>query len=522
MNYTKSLDIAAILYTRVSTEEQATRGGSLKTQQDTLRQYCQLRSIRIERVYVEDHSAKTFNRPEWKRLVNELESSNERPQLVLFTRWDRFSRNTGDAYYTIRKLQKLGVEPQAIEQPLDLSIPENKMMFAFYLAIPEVENDRRSLNTQMGMLRAKERGKWLGRAPIGYINHCYPDGSKLIIPKEPEASIIRNAFHQIANLRCNITDAYLAATKEGISCCRSNFWRILQNPVYTGSVKITDTRNSSSYIIPALHKGIVSTPVFNKVQELFFIRRDPKENNRNDRDSSFPFRGFMSCPLCGKTLTGSASTGRTKRYHYYHCVASCSYRIRCEKLYDRFIKKLAVSKPMTKYLEIYKDLISHNYSNENRKLSLKKLRELRAIELFTDRISKAKNLLLDGHIEFGHFTEIKFDLEAKIKILGYSIEAYSKKQIALDEKIQVATNLLTQTDQFFAMLPEKNKSAFLNSILVRTRNWEAEDLDCVFNRSFRIVYGLEKMPDDDYQLVDQEIKSFLFAISDIELLITYN
>jgi len=44
-------------------------------------------------------------------------------------------------------LRKLAIEPQAIEQPLDLSIPENKMMLAFYLAAPEVENDRTALNT---------------------------------------------------------------------------------------------------------------------------------------------------------------------------------------------------------------------------------------------------------------------------------------------------------------------------------------------------------------------------------------
>jgi site-specific DNA recombinase len=137
-----------------------------------------------------------------------------RPSFVLFTRWDRFSRNTGDAYYEIKNLKGLGVEAQAIEQPLDLSVPENKMMFAFYLAIPEVKNDRRSLNTKMGLQRAKERGKWLGRVPIGYQSQYLPDGSKLLIPKEPEAAVIKYAFYQRANLRCNITDAYLTATKE--------------------------------------------------------------------------------------------------------------------------------------------------------------------------------------------------------------------------------------------------------------------------------------------------------------------
>ena len=51
---------------------------------------------------------------------------------LVFTKWDRFSRNAPDAYGMISTLNKLGIEPQAIEQPLDLNIPENKIMLAFY------------------------------------------------------------------------------------------------------------------------------------------------------------------------------------------------------------------------------------------------------------------------------------------------------------------------------------------------------------------------------------------------------
>jgi DNA invertase Pin-like site-specific DNA recombinase len=514
--------VSAILYTRVSTEEQAARGGSLKTQQDTLRQYCQLRNIRIEKVYVEDYSAKTFNRPEWKKLVNELEKSVSRPQLILFTRWDRFSRNTGDAYYTIKKLKKFAVEPQAIEQPLDLSIPENKMMFAFYLAIPEVENDRRALNTQIGMQRAKERGKWLGRAPIGYINHSYPDGSTQIIPKEPEASIIRVAYQRLANLRCNITDAYRFATKEGIKCCRSNFWKLIQNPVYAGNVKINDVQQSSSYVIPGLHKGIVPTPVFDKVQELFFKQKKAKnEKNKNTRNCKFILKGFISCPRCGKYLTASISSGRSARYGYYHCHYLCGYRIRSQDTYTRLIEKMGELKPSTEYLEAYKNLIQVNYSKENRKLNLKKVRELKTIELFTERINKAKNLLLDNHIEFEHYIDIKSDLEGKIKVLGYSIDAYTKNQVELADKIDTATNLLAHPAKFLQMLEEKNRHAFLNSVLNKAQNWASGNLNHIFKPPFRIVYGLEKRSDDACNSMDQEIAEFLKSIADIELLINY-
>lgn len=54
-------------------------------------------------------------------------------------------------------LGRFGIEAQVIEQPLDLDIPENKMMLAFYLAATEVENDRRSLNIFHGTRRAKKK-----------------------------------------------------------------------------------------------------------------------------------------------------------------------------------------------------------------------------------------------------------------------------------------------------------------------------------------------------------------------------
>lgn len=80
---------------------------------------------------------------------------------VLFLKWDRFSRNAGDSYAMLATLQKLGIGAQAIEQPLDLSVPENKMMLAIYLAMPEVENLRRGLNVKTGTIRARKKvGTW--------------------------------------------------------------------------------------------------------------------------------------------------------------------------------------------------------------------------------------------------------------------------------------------------------------------------------------------------------------------------
>ncbi|GAB0157824.1 hypothetical protein CHRYSEOSP005_31100 [Chryseobacterium sp. Alg-005] len=187
----------ADLYVRVSTDEQADKGYSQRDQEDRLRKYCDIKGISIRNVYIEDYSAKTFKRPEWQKYLNTLrkQKKNTASTLLLFTKWDRFSRNAGDAYQMINLLRTFSIEPGAIEQPLDLDIPENKIMLAFYLAAPEVENDRRSLNTFYGMRRAKKEGRYMGTAPLGYTNKI-AENKKYIAIHEHEGPLLKWAFEQ--------------------------------------------------------------------------------------------------------------------------------------------------------------------------------------------------------------------------------------------------------------------------------------------------------------------------------------
>jgi DNA invertase Pin-like site-specific DNA recombinase len=64
----------------------------------------------------------------------------------------------------------------AIDQPIDLEVPESIVMLAVYLSIPEAENTRRGLTTSDGIRRAKKLGRWPGKAPIGHANRVSPDG----------------------------------------------------------------------------------------------------------------------------------------------------------------------------------------------------------------------------------------------------------------------------------------------------------------------------------------------------------
>jgi site-specific DNA recombinase len=105
----------AILYTRVSTDEQ-NNGYSPADQKDRLTKYCEQNNIDVIAFYHDDESGKTFDRPEWLNIMSYLKKNSNSVDLLLFIKWDRFSRNSFEAYTAINSLQKFGVQPHAIEQ----------------------------------------------------------------------------------------------------------------------------------------------------------------------------------------------------------------------------------------------------------------------------------------------------------------------------------------------------------------------------------------------------------------------
>lgn len=79
----------ADLYIRVSTDEQADKGYSQRDQEERLKKYCEINTIQVRKVIFEDHSAKTFNRPQWVKLLSEVKKYKGKSDVVLFTKWDR-------------------------------------------------------------------------------------------------------------------------------------------------------------------------------------------------------------------------------------------------------------------------------------------------------------------------------------------------------------------------------------------------------------------------------------------------
>ena len=456
----------AILYIRVSTDEQAEKGYSLKHQEERLRQYCQHQQIEVVAVYKEDHSAKTFERPEFTKLLAFCKKNKGCADLLLFLKWDRFSRNAGDAYAMINQLNKLGVEPQGIEQPLDLNVPENKIMLAFYLAAPEVENDRRSLNTIAGMRRAMKEGRHVTLAPRGYRN-ARNELNRPIIEPNKDAVHVRWSFEEVAKGIDTVMDCWKAVAKRGFKVSKNQFWNMLRNPIYCGKIFIPAYKDEAESTILATHEALIGEELFYEVQDVLNGRKR-KFPAKNTLKEELPLRGFLECRKCGSRLTGSASKGNGGRYFYYHCSKGCNERFKADEANDLFVKELERISFSKGGIKVFRKILTDYSKKTGKDQSVSRQQLDSEIEKNLQRIQNAQQLMLDGQLEPSDYREIKnrfektvIELEKKkreISSLDFNLSEYMASSLEIVEnlpKYYISADLKAKQQLIGSVCPEK-------------------------------------------------------------------
>jgi len=429
----------AHLYIRVSTDEQADKGFSQRDQDERLRNYCKQHDLTVGNVIYEDHSAKTFERPEWIKLVSEIKRTRGKTcDYVLFTKWDRFTRKAMDGYNMINFLMGFDIMPIAIEQPLDLTIPEQKLMLAVYLSMPEVENDRRGLNVKYGMRRAKKEGRWMGMALPGYINRVREDGTKMITFQEPDASLMKWSFGAIAKNIYPTEHVWKLARRQGLKCSRVSFWRAIKNPGYCGLIKIPKLGNEEEQLVKGIHEPLISETLFYDVQDVL-EGRQRNQYIKVAAPEELPLRGFLICPSCGNVLTGSGSKGRSKYYFYYHCARPCKVRWKCEDINERFLNVLQQFIPRKGRTEAFRTIVKDTYEDGNSIFSDERKKYIGQVSEQNNRMTKARELLLADAITTNEYKELKSDAEEAIK----KLEA---KVADLNTKLEMDFNILSILD----------------------------------------------------------------------------
>lgn len=453
-----------IHYIRVSTDEQADRGYSLRDQAEKLAKHSADRNCTVVASFSEDYSAKTFERPEFKKLLAFIRKNKGLVTKLKFIRWDRFSRNATDALVMIRDLTSLGVECEAIDQPLDMRIPENKLLLVIYLSAPEIENDRRSINTSMGMRRAMKEGRYCSIAPFGYKYTRDERNKPILIPNDAKADLIKEAFQLYATGRYDKTEVQRILRKKGMTLARNRFSLMFHNVVYCGKIHIKAQGNEPEQIVQGIHEPLVDEVLFEQVQLVAGRKKTILSKPTTVKDE-LPLRGFLICPACAGNLTGSASRGRWgNRHFYYHCQKGCKTRFRADEANTTFADWLENISLKPEHVQSYLQIIGTLHKKEagDRK-SLEKANDTE-IKKVEDCLLKADRMYLNDDLDSESYNRLKESYKQDLTSLKVRKAQINELNDDLVGQMEFAFQVMSNLGKLWKELDLHGKRVLVGSI----------------------------------------------------------
>lgn len=151
----------AIIYARVSTEEQKLYGYSLNAQIEVCKKYCEQRGWEVVMIYKEAISSKKEDRrPQFKRAITFLKEGGA--DVLVAWKLDRISRSNFEFQ---KLLREVGYKFVTVEDNMDLTDERKKLEADIRIAFAEEERRNISKRTKLGLARARAEGKRIGRPP---------------------------------------------------------------------------------------------------------------------------------------------------------------------------------------------------------------------------------------------------------------------------------------------------------------------------------------------------------------------
>ena len=337
----------AVLYLRVSTEEQANSALSLPNQESTCRNGWRGKGD-IMAVFTDPgESGRSADRPEFMRMQAFCKAHRREVSYVVVQDLSRFARYLPDQADAIAALLDCGVRVRSIFEPNVDETAAGKLAANIHGAFNQYFSDSLSERMRDRCRAAVQAGRWPWSAPLGYRNVQSKDGPN-IVPDPETAPLILRAFELFATevytrsdvLRI-ITDAGLR-TRKGNKLTAQTFYETLSKKVYAGYIELNGHEP-----VRGLHRPIVTQELFERVQDVLSGRKLASTPKRKHNEA-FPLKPFVHCEACGTPLTGGFARSKTgKLYPRYWCrKPGCrAVKLSREALESQFVELLGRLSP---------------------------------------------------------------------------------------------------------------------------------------------------------------------------------
>lgn len=392
----KSQNRNAIGYRRLSDKDQSKY--SLEYQDRAIRDYCTHNNLNLINMYTDNgECSDTFDRANYKELENFIKKNKGEASYLIVMHLDRFSRNLPEALRKIDELEdKHHIKVLATNEDINLDThdPSVFMQRAFNFLQANSELLRIRQRTRDGIRQAQLSGRYINRAPFGYLNATDENGKGILRIDDSRAHIIRVIFDDYL-LGMPHFQIYEKAKKMGLTLTGNGIIRvILSTCTYAGLVKVRGDRKSPEKIVKGMHQPIISEADYWLAAEKLSDKRSEKTQPKK----AFPLRGIVKC-WCGRSMTAGFTKGKSQYYLYYRCISHTSVNYPGERMHQQFeelLDILAFNDQQIKYISDKSKAILKNATCENEKVLLERQKQIKELENKTEKLEMR---LMDDEID---------------------------------------------------------------------------------------------------------------------------
>ena len=376
----------AVSYIRVSTREQAQRGGSeegfsLPAQREANKRKAQSMGALVVKEFADrGESARSANRPELQKMLAYLKEDGG-IDYVIVHKLDRLARNRADDVEINRAFEDAGVRLVSTSENIDQT-PGGMLLHGIMSSIAEFYSRNLANEVIKGMGEKARNGGTLGKAPLGYVNVRGRDEHgrevRTVALDEERAPLIRLAFTEYATgqwttkrLAAHLHDRGLTTVptvrKPAKAVSGAQLHRMLRHPYYKGTISFQGVEYAGA------HEPLVDEETWSQVQAVLDSHRFGERERRHNHH----LKTTVYCGLCGaRLLVQNTRNSKGDLYPYFICA-------RRQRLHDCSFKAVLIEVVEAQMQEVYRRL----YVNEGDRQEIERylLAELARIEGEKDR-----------------------------------------------------------------------------------------------------------------------------------------
>jgi len=344
--------LLALIYLRVSTEDQAREGYSLEVQENSCRQRAaELGCSRVE-IFTDSVTGEILNRPALMAVLDRIAGGGV--EYFVCYDPDRLARTLVNQLVITEKIEKAGVKIDFVNFEWK-NTPENRLFYQFRGSIAEYEKAKILMRTSEGKRKKAEKGL-LTHNP-GLYGYGFNKETDMLYVEAAAAEIVRMMYSWMVedcSGRCagpyevarRLNDLKIPPPRGPKDKNKEAVWhratvrRILANETYTGVLYLrvedaTGVRNNRHRPVeekvsrkkrPREEWCVVRVPAIIDRQtweEVQFRLRDARRLRPGKTRAKYLLSGMVRCGLCSHTMHGNRVKKKNQPgyYRYYVCTA---------------------------------------------------------------------------------------------------------------------------------------------------------------------------------------------------------